>query len=108
MTPQAILIDLWDCGVNLRLTADGQNLTAPAGKLTPAQRETVLTHKAALLQFLQDVQGTTITLLQAAMLRSDQWGDGETAREAMRADCLNTPVHLQADLLAYFNRVTKT
>lgn len=108
MTPHTILIALWNCGVRLRLTPDGQNLTAPAGKLTPEQRALVLTHKPALVDFLHESHSTTTALIEAAMLRCEQWGDGESAREAMRADCLATPIHLQGDLLDYFNRVTKT
>jgi hypothetical protein len=108
MTPSTILIALWAGGVSLRLTPDGQNLTAPAGKLTPQQRALVLAQKPELVDFLQASRTTTTALIEAAMLRCDQWGDGEPAREAMRTDCLATPAHLQGDLLDYFNRVNKT
>jgi hypothetical protein len=41
-------------------------------------------------------------LLRAAMHVCDLYGDGAQAREDMRADCLNTPPHLRADLLDHF------
>lgn len=41
-------------------------------------------------------------LLAAAMKVCDRHHDSEAAREEMRQDCLNTPVHLRADLLAFF------
>jgi len=34
----------------------------------------------------------------------DRHGDDEAARAQMRADCLNTPMHLRADLLAHFQQ----
>lgn len=44
----------------------------------------------------------TAALLKAAMRACDQHGDSESARQQMRADCLELPPHLQADLLAHF------
>ena len=41
-------------------------------------------------------------LINAALLACDRHGDGPEAREQMRLDCINTPAHLQADLLAHF------
>jgi hypothetical protein len=41
----------------------------------------------------------TTCLLTAAMAVCDHHGDGEAAREAMRRDCLETPIELKADLL---------
>lgn len=41
-------------------------------------------------------------LIAAAMRACDHHGDGPEAREQMRQDCINTPSHLQADLLAHF------
>ena len=46
-------------------------------------------------------------LMAAAMRRCDQFKDGEKAREEMRQDVLATPLHLQQDLLEYFNECTK-
>ena len=43
----------------------------------------------------------TARLIASAMRACDHHRDGEQARAEMRADCLATPLHLQADLLAY-------
>lgn len=43
-------------------------------------------------------------LLQAAMHVCDHWGDGHVEREQMRRDCTDTPPHLRADLLDYFQK----
>ena len=47
----------------------------------------------------------TARLIAAAMRRCDQFGDGPDARSEMERDCLDTPAHLQADLLSYLNSV---
>jgi hypothetical protein len=44
------------------------------------------------------------SLLTAAMRACDHHGDGRKAREQMKRDCLATPVHLRADLLAHFRQ----
>lgn len=46
----------------------------------------------------------TADLIHAAMLACDHFGDGPEAREQMRADCLATPPHLQAELLSHFKQ----
>lgn len=102
MTPQTILRDLWKAGICLLLTKDGQNLSVPAGCLSPEQRALVLTHKPSLVAFLQDVQATSKELIKAAMLVCDHYRDNESARADMRRECLATPPHLQADLLDHF------
>lgn len=43
-------------------------------------------------------------LIAASMLACIHHGDGEGAREAMRADCIVTPPHLRAELLDYFTQ----
>ena len=45
---------------------------------------------------------TTAALTAAAMRVCARYGDNAAAREQMRLDCLNTPSHLRADLLAHF------
>lgn len=45
------------------------------------------------------------SLLKAAMLACDYWGDGDAAREAMRQDCLNTPADKRKELAAYFQQM---
>lgn len=47
----------------------------------------------------------TSELIKAAMLRCDQFGDGDVAREEMRHQCVQLPPHLQVDLLDYFRNV---
>lgn len=42
-------------------------------------------------------------LLQAAMKVCDEHGDGESARDEMRQQCLALPPHLQKELLALFS-----
>lgn len=49
----------------------------------------------------------TTRLLAAAMRRCDQFNDGDQARADMRQDVLATPLHLQQDLLDYFNEATR-
>lgn len=51
-----------------------------------------------------DETEATAELLDWAMRTCDRHGDGPEAREAMRRDCLATPVHLRADLLAHFKQ----
>lgn len=46
-------------------------------------------------------------LIAAAMRVCDMHSDSEQEREDMRADCLNTPLHLRADLLDYFSDLQK-
>jgi hypothetical protein len=90
MTPQTILNELWAAGIDLQLSDDGVNLVAPAGKLSDANRQMVLSNKPALIE--------------AAMRACDRHNDSEAAREQMRADCLDTPLHLRTDLLDHFQK----
>lgn len=46
-----------------------------------------------------------IDLIAASMLACIHHGDGEEAREAMRADCICTPPHMRGDLLDYFTQI---
>lgn len=102
MTPQTILREFWTAGICLRLTTDGQNLTLPAGCISPEQRAVVLTHKPELVAFLKEIDCTSTALIEAAMKVCDHYGDNESARANMRCECLATPAHLQADLLEHF------
>ena len=43
------------------------------------------------------------SLLTAAMRACDHHGDSEEARQQMHDDCMATPPHLRADLLAHFH-----
>lgn len=104
MTAHAILDELQACGIDLECTPDGKSLTAPANTLTPHQRAQVRTHKAELIRLVQQSERLTAQLLQAAMRACDYWHDSPVAREQMRQDCLNTPPHLRAELLALFRK----
>jgi len=102
MTAAAILAELLDCGITPAVTPDGRGIEVPAKRLTDAQRAAVLAHKPELIACIQESARITSELLTAAMHACNHWGDGPAAREQMRRDCLNTPPHLRADLLAHF------
>ncbi len=51
-----------------------------------------------------EAQRFTESLLAAAMRCCDHHKDSDAAREQMRLDCLNTPLHLRADLLDHFQQ----
>jgi hypothetical protein len=101
-------IDLYQTLLDAGMTAranDGQLLIGPDELLTEDLRAAIKDGKPALLALLQG-QGLDLELqdlIDAAMRVCDIYGDGEQAREDMRADCLNTPLHLRADLLGHFN-----
>lgn len=99
----AILADLLASGITPAVTPDGRGIEVPAGKLTKAQREAILSHKAELIERIQASARITVTLLEAAMHACDAWKDSETARNQMRQDVLQTPEQLRADLLEHFN-----
>lgn len=103
-TPQSILAELWAAGIELQLVGDGANLSAPAGRLSAEQRALVVVHKRELIASIQAARARTAELLAAAMRTCDHHGDSDEARRQMRADCLATPPHLRADLLAYFRQ----
>ena len=103
MTAQSILADLCEHGIAVRLADDRENLAVPAGRLSPEQRALVLANKAELVQFLLDAHETTVALIESAMRACDHFGDGDAARNDMRRQCLNTPIHVRADLLDHFN-----
>ena len=102
MNANDILCELLAEGTALRLTPDKTNLVAPAGRLTPSQRERIKTNKPELIAFLVAAHATTTELIAAAMKRCDEFNDSEAAREQMRRDCLELSPELQADLLEHF------
>jgi hypothetical protein len=94
---------LYDAG--LSLSAAGQKLlAAPASRLTDELRDLIRDNKPQLMSLLAESHKTTADLLAAAMRACDQYGDSEQAREQMRSDCMTTPLHLRADLLAHLNK----
>ena len=104
MTARAILEELQAHGIDLECTPDGKRLTAPANTLTQRQRAQVVEHKPELLRLVLESENITRQLLRAAMHACRHWGDGPEARAQMRQDCLSTPPHLRADLLAHFKK----
>jgi hypothetical protein len=92
------------CSAGVCLSTDGDKLlAAPASALNDDLRTLIRENKPALMRLLRDAHITTANLIAAAMRACDVHGDGEDAREQMRRDCLATPSHLRADLLAYFD-----
>lgn len=104
MTPAAILADLLKRGITPKVTADGSGIEVPAGRLTEAQREAIRACKAELIAFIRESDSLSRELLDAAMRVCDFWRDGPEAREQMRQDVMNTPLHLRADLLDHFRQ----
>lgn len=99
MSAHTILEELNTCGIELECMPDGKSLSAPANTLTPHQRAQVIAHKVELFRLVQQSAQITAQLHQAAMRACDHWQDSTAAREQMRQDCLNTPLHLRAELL---------
>ncbi len=102
MKPETILADLLDSGIEPSVTPDQTGIVVPAGKLSPAQRAAVLAHKPGLIAYLLESSRITVQLLEAAMRRCDQFSDSEKARQDMREQVLQTPLHLRQDLLDHF------
>lgn len=102
-TPSAdsILRELHAVGIRLELQGDLLN-ASPAARLTDELRDLVRANKPALVAYLTEAHQTAAHLIESAMQACDHHGDGPEAREAMRRDCLETPPHLRADLLAHF------
>lgn len=108
MTAFEILSALWGEGIRARLTDDGVNLSVTAGKLTPPQRALLLEHKPVLIEFLTECRATSEAVIEAAMRRCDQFGDGPAARAEMVKQCREVPAHLQPDLLLALRGKTNT
>ena len=89
----------------LVLLADGADLVVkPADRITVEVRALLLDAKAEVIEYLQACERITPMLLDAAMRACDHHEDGEAAREAMRADCLATPLHQRLELLDHFQQ----
>lgn len=99
-----IVDDLWRCGISINLTADGMHLSVPARRLTPEQRDRILAHKPELVAFLHVARETTEQLLAAAMQACDHWQDSPQARQEMRQQCLELPLHKRAEMRDYFDK----
>ena len=91
--------------VGLTLLVDGPDLVVkPADRITSEVRAMLVNAKAEVVEYLQACERITPMLLDAAMRACDHYGDGEAAREAMRADCLAIPLHQRLDLLHHFEQ----
>ncbi len=101
MSADTLLREAMTAGVTLRIDEGGALKAAgPADTVrewAPLLRE----NKADLLQFLQDAHASTAQLVEAAMRACDHFGDSPAAREQMRRDVIDTPLHLRADLLQH-------
>ncbi len=104
MTPEAILSDLIECGIEPTLTPDETGIEVPAGRLADTQRAAIRAHKAELIACIQESARITVELLTAAMRACDHWGDGPEAREQMRQQCMEVPPHQRQDLLEHLQR----
>ena len=104
MTAASILEVLWAQGFTVSLVGNDRLAVSPASTLHDTQRELLRANKAAIVVLLRDAKTTTNTLVKAAMLACDRWGDSPADRDLMRLECLATPAHLQADLLNHFKK----
>jgi LmbE family N-acetylglucosaminyl deacetylase len=100
MEATEILRRLSEAGIRLELRGD-QLLASPGSRLTDDLRALLRTYKPVLLTFLADANATTTALVETAMRACDHWGDNQAARDQMRQDVENTPVHLRQDLLEH-------
>ncbi len=101
MTAQTLIRQASAAGVELRFI-DGKVKASGNADSLARMVDQLRANKEELVEFLQAVHETTAALIEAAMRASDHHGDGEQARADMRQQCLETPPHLQADLLDYF------
>ena len=99
MTPETILADLIQCGIEPSVTPDKTGIVVPAGKLTEAQRAAVLGHKPALIAYILESARITTELLQTAMRAAAQWKDDP---DEWHRQCMEVPPHLRQDLLDHF------
>lgn len=101
MTPEAILADLIQCGIDPDVTPDKTGIVVPAGKLTEAQRAAVLGHKPALIACILESARVTTELIEAAMRAAAHWRDDP---DEWRRQCMEVPPHQRADLLEHLQR----
>ena len=104
MTAASILEQLWAQGFTVSLLDNDRLAVSPASTLHDSQRELLRANKAAIVALLRDAKTTTDALVKAALLACDIWNDSPADRALMRAECLATPAHLQADLLNHFQK----
>lgn len=104
MKATEILNALCEQGFIVTLAGNGGLKVSPASRLDNSQRERLLAHKAEIVELLKNARHSSAQLLAAAMRACDHHHDSQVLRDQMRADCLATPPHLQADLLDHFEK----
>lgn len=91
-----------DAAIEARLMANPANLANPVSSRGPRDHPLATFATLAISQqHSAHVDPAVTELLEAAMRACDAWNDTEQARDQMRRDCLETPQHLRADLLAH-------
>lgn len=94
-----------DAVIEARLMANPANVANPANSSERGGRTTAsLARTATSRQHSARIDPAVTELLDAAMRACDAWNDTAEDREEMRRDCLETPPHLRAELLAHFER----
>ena len=103
MSAATLIRQAHDAGVSLRLL--GGVVKASGNRVVVAGMvDQLRQHKGELVEFLQAAHQTTVALLAAADVVCDHFGDRDAARREMRLQCMDTPIHLRADLLDHFNQ----
>jgi hypothetical protein len=108
MEPELFIAALWGQGFEVNLGPEDSIVVTPGSRLHETQREALRANKPAIVAYLQANPPAGDGLMAMAMQVCDRYGDGEQAREDMRADVLATPPHLRADLLAHFEQTYGT
>jgi hypothetical protein len=104
MTAYKILNMLRVEGFNVTSTDNGGLKISPSSSLPSDLRELIRVNKAEISKLLDDSKASTSSLIAAAMKVCDHYSDTDTARSDMRLDCINTPQHMQSDLLEHFKQ----
>lgn len=102
MTPDSILLDLVQSGIEPRLTPDHRHIELEGEALTDHQRASILANKQALIRRLIELSRLRDRTLQAAMRVCDRWRDSPQARADMKRDVMETPIRLLPDLYNHF------
>jgi len=84
-------------GVQLRLDDSGELKASGHRDAIEGLLPDLKAHKAEIAQLLAESR-VTLEALTAAMKLCDFYADGESAREQMKRDVLETPPHLMPDL----------
>ena len=105
MTADQLLESLAADGVDLQLCSKGK-LTAPAGRLTDAQRSAIKERKAEIVEALirrnETPSASLEDLLAVAMRVCDIKRDNAAQREDMRRDLTEFPPNQRLELINYF------